>query len=114
MTRFEQMMRSYESIHQSPINRAIHAIGIPMIMVSLVGLAALLRAPVSAPLAPYADAATLLVVAASAIVFSWSLRAGLGFLALALACLVGSRLIAAHVGVSAPWVFAIGFVAGWA
>jgi uncharacterized membrane protein YGL010W len=115
MTPFERMFRSYESIHESPINRLIHAIGIPMIMVSLLGLADLLRAPALAPIGVTTTAATLLVLVTSAIVFSWSLRAGLGYLALALACAFAAQFIAAQIGdARAPLVFALGFVAGWA
>jgi uncharacterized membrane protein YGL010W len=115
MTSFERMFRSYESIHQSPVNRLIHAIGIPMIMVSILGLAGLLQTPVLASVGASASAATAMVIATSVIVFSWSVRAGLGYLALALACAFAAQVIAAHVGEArAPWVFAVGFVTGWA
>lgn len=33
MTDFNRIMASYESIHRSPANRALHAIGIPMIAI---------------------------------------------------------------------------------
>ena len=115
MTSFECMFRSYESIHQSPVNRLIHAIGIPMIMVSSLGLAGLLHTPVLASIGASASAAAVLVIATSAIVFSWSLRAGLGYLALTLACAFAAQFIATHIGAAkTPWVFALVFVTGWA
>lgn len=109
MNYFEESLEGYGRIHRNPFNRALHAVGIPLIQFCALGLLGLVRGP-----SPLLSGATLLIAIAFVIIARHNLRAAVaqtGF-ALVLAYL---SILAAE-GRSLPeaiGMFGGGFVLGW-
>lgn len=114
MTDFNRIMASYESIHRSPANRALHAIGIPMIAISALGMLSLVRMSDHGA-ATLINGAAVAVAAASLVVTRWSVRAGIGFLAFStISCGIADAVATQCETAYAVTSFAATFVAGWA
>lgn len=114
MTHYQTILASYDSIHRSPLNRASHAIGIPLIMTSIIAALSYIH-PAGSAIANYINPSTALSIATVALVASWSRAAGLAYLGLVLACTAAAQaLIMRFNGWSAIGIIAGGFVLGWA
>ena len=113
MSHYETILATYDSIHRSPANRASHAIGIPLIVTSMIAAASYVGVPGDG-LWAFANLATVLTAIAVATVLSWSVLAGLAYLALMVACYAAAMALKAQLdGWMAAGVIAAGFVLGW-
>jgi uncharacterized membrane protein YGL010W len=110
MAAFARMMKDYESIHQHPANRLIHAIGIPAILIAVFGLCMQAHWPG----VRVAHSGWLLLFLTSAITTRWSIRAGLAYSLLAGACFwSASALLAVLNDAYQLGAFSGLFVTGW-
>jgi len=99
MQRIQSLFDDYAAYHQTPGNKAFHRLGIPMIMLSLIGMLARVK------LGPV-DAAMLLIVVAEIYYLTVEWRLG------ALMLLVSVAFY--FIGVALPlWVNVALFVLGW-
>ncbi len=113
MTHYQSILSSYDSIHRSPLNRASHAIGIPLIMTSIIAALSYFH-PSAGGVWHYANPATVLAVATVALVMSWSQAAGLAYLALVIGCTAVAQALITHLtGWSAVAIIAGGCALGW-
>jgi uncharacterized membrane protein YGL010W len=114
MSHYENILASYEAIHRSPLNRATHAIGIPLIVTSVIAVTSYVRLPGQGAW-EHANLATALAVLTVAIVLYWSRLAGLAYLILIAACYAVAHSVTTHFsGLTAAGIIAAGFVLGWA
>ena|SRR5438552_1116569 len=94
------LFADYASYHRTPGNKAFHRIGIPLIMLTLLGMLA------RVPIAPHLDAAMLLIVLAEVVYFILDWRLGAAMLVISAAFY--------FVGAVLPmWINIVLFVAGW-
>ena len=99
MQRIQSLFDDYAAYHQTPGNKAFHRLGIPMIMLSLIGMLARVK------LGPV-DAAMLLIVIAEIYYLTVEWRLG------ALMLLVSVAFY--FIGIALPlWVNVALFVLGW-
>ena len=99
MQKIDALFSDYAAYHQTPGNKAFHRLGIPMIMLSLIGMLARVK------LGP-ADAAMLLIVIAEIYYLTIEWRLG------ALMLLVSVAFY--FIGLALPlWVNVALFVLGW-
>jgi uncharacterized membrane protein YGL010W len=103
----EAWLEAYGESHQNPVNKALHWVCIPVIMVSLLALLSLLRTPV-----PGVHGGTLLVVGATVFYAALSIPLAVGM------ALIGAAMLAAAAGLAllpVPlWASAlVVFAAGW-
>lgn len=111
MATFSRLMQDYESIHKHPINRAIHAIGIPAIMVGVQGLGALAHVPG----APWLNVGSALIAITGFVTLRWSKVAGFAYIVLATSTAFVAAWIAAPLDVAGrALAFGSIFVCGWA
>jgi uncharacterized membrane protein YGL010W len=103
MQRIDRYFADYSSYHRDPRNELTHAIGIPMIVLSVVMLSANLSIG-------SVDVAWLLIVATSAFYVSLNVPLGLAMAAI----LVGFHLLGVSVLGAGPLVAVALFVVGWA
>ncbi|MGH8455264.1 MAG: Mpo1-like protein [Nevskiales bacterium] len=113
MSTLDQLLHDYSAIHRHPVNQALHAIGIPLILASGAGLLQALPAVtlLGQPLAPIWLATALLVREMGR--WSWPIAGGIAAWLLAAAALAEWAL---HVGVTPGGLAAVsgaGFVAAW-
>lgn len=114
MSHYENILASYDAIHRSPLNRATHAIGIPLIVTSVIAVTSYVRLPGQGAW-EHANLATALAVLTVAIVLYWSRLAGLAYLILIAACYAVAHSVTTHFsGLTAAGIIAAGFVLGWA
>jgi uncharacterized membrane protein YGL010W len=94
------LFADYATYHQTRGNKAFHRIGIPLIMLTLLGMLA------RVPIAPHVDAAMLLIAAAEVVYFILDWRLGAAMLVVSIAFY--------FVGALLPmWINIVLFVAGW-
>ena len=94
------LFSDYAAYHQTQGNKAFHRIGIPLIMLTLLGMLA------RVPIAPHIDAAMLLIAAAEVVYFILDWRLGAAMLVVSIAFY--------FVGALLPmWINIVLFVAGW-
>jgi uncharacterized membrane protein YGL010W len=94
------LFADYATYHQTPGNKAFHRIGIPLIMLTLLGMLA------RVPIAPHVDAAMLLIAVAEVVYFILDWRLGAAMLVVSTAFY--------FVGALLPmWINIVLFVAGW-
>jgi uncharacterized membrane protein YGL010W len=108
MSRFDRYLADYGRYHADARNEATHAIGIPIIVLSILMLAA--RAELFSIGGVPVDLAAIVAIAAT--IFYVTLNVGLGVamgVVLALLYLIATRIL----GASIPIAIAL-FVAGWA
>jgi uncharacterized membrane protein YGL010W len=110
MSKFTRILHTYEVIHQVPANRLSHAIGIPIIMVAIIGLGVMFDVDGIAHL----NGGVILVLATFAIAYSWSWRAAAAYLPVVAATYaVGFWAQGQFDQGTAALVFAAAFVGGW-
>jgi uncharacterized membrane protein YGL010W len=113
MSHYENILASYDAIHRSPLNRATHAIGIPLIVTSVIAVTSYVRLPGQGAW-EHANLATALAVLTVAIVLYWSRLAGFAYLILIAACYAVAHSVTTHFsGLTAAGIIAAGFVLGW-
>jgi uncharacterized membrane protein YGL010W len=112
MRSYARQVQAYEAIHVDRRNRALHAIGIPIILYSVLLAAAYLRAPgVGGKLA---HAGSLLVVTTTIVLLVRSRSAACWYLALMVPLLLCASLTADVLSPGPGVLCAIaGFVVGW-
>jgi len=94
------LFADYATYHRTPGNKAFHRIGIPLIMLTLLGMLA------RVPIGPHIDAAMLLIVLAEVVYFILDWRLGAAMLVISAAFY--------FVGALLPmWINIVLFVAGW-
>ena len=94
------LFADYATYHQTRGNKAFHRIGIPLIMLTLLGMLA------RVPIAPHVDAAMLLIAVAEVVYFILDWRLGAAMLVVSIAFY--------FVGAQLPiWINVVLFVAGW-
>ena len=114
MSHYEKTLATYDTIHRSPLNRASHAVGIPLIVTSVIAATSYVRLPGQGTW-EYASLATALAVLTVAIVLSWSRLAGFAYLILIVACYAAAHALTTCVGgLPAASAIVAGFVLGWA
>jgi uncharacterized membrane protein YGL010W len=108
-TGIQEQLATYDAIHRNPMNRAIHAIGIPIIMFSVLGAAALVGAGDG-----LLNGGTLLAIAGGFIIGRYDVRCGLaiGFFGLGLTLLAQALHAWGGTGTAAI-IYAAAFVLGW-
>ena len=72
MTYFEDRLADYDRIHRNPINRVLHAVGIPTIQLGVLGLLGLVKGP-----SPMVNGATALIAVGFIIMARYSIRAAI-------------------------------------
>jgi uncharacterized membrane protein YGL010W len=98
------LFADYASYHQTAGNKFFHRLGIPMIMLTLIGM--LTQVPLFTLATVRYDAAMFLIAAASAYYFVVEWRLALAMIAISVAFY--------FIGAAIPfWINAAGFVAGW-
>lgn len=113
MSHYENILANYDAIHRSPLNRATHAIGIPLIVTSVIAAASYVRLPGQRAW-EHANLATALAVLTGAVVLYWSRLAGLAYLILIAACYAVAHSLTTHfTGLTAAGIIAVGFALGW-
>jgi uncharacterized membrane protein YGL010W len=94
------LFADYATYHRTRGNKVFHRIGIPLIMLTLLGMLA------RVPIAPHVDAAMLLIAVAEVVYFILDWRLGAAMLVVSIAFY--------FVGVLLPiWINVVLFVAGW-
>jgi uncharacterized membrane protein YGL010W len=94
------LFADYATYHQTRGNKAFHRLGIPLIMLTLLGMLA------RVPIAPHIDAAMLLIALAEVVYFILDWRLGAAMLVVSAAFyFVG--------GLLPMWINIVLFVAGW-
>lgn len=113
MSHYENILAAYDTIHRSPLNRASHAVGIPLIVTSVIAATSYVRLPGQGAW-EYANLATALAVLTVAVVLSWSRLAGLAYLMLIGGCYAAAHALTTQVtGLPAAAIIAAGFLLGW-
>ena len=79
MRSVQDWLDAYGESHQNPINKKIHWVCVPLIMLSLLGLLWMLKIPVLHN-STYCNAATVLIFLVSIYYFRLSIQMGLGML----------------------------------
>ena len=79
MNSVQDWLEAYGESHQNPINKKIHWICVPLIMLSLLGLLWMLEIPISDKFI-YSNGATLLITLVSIYYFRLSISMGIGML----------------------------------
>ena len=79
MNSVQDWLEAYGESHQNPVNKKIHWICVPLIMLSLLGLLWTLEIPVSDQF-KYSNGATLLIALVSIYYFRLSISMGIGML----------------------------------
>lgn len=106
--RYARMLEAYEAIHRSPANRALHAIGIPTIMISLIGLASLVGGP------GHANGGAALALVTTGVTLAWSWRAALAYTPLAGLCYAVALALGGDAGTASSGLgYAAAFAGGW-
>lgn len=104
MQSIEALFADYASFHQTAGNKTFHRLGIPMIMLSLIGM--LTQVPLFTAGTVRYDLAMLLIAAASAYYFVIEWRLALAMIAISIAFY--------FIGAAIPfWINAALFVVGW-
>jgi uncharacterized membrane protein YGL010W len=94
------LFADYATYHQTPGNKAFHRIGIPLIMLTLIGMLA------RVVIAPHVDAAMVLIAVAEVVYLILDWRLGMAMLVVSVAFY--------FVGAMLPlWINVVLFVAGW-
>jgi uncharacterized membrane protein YGL010W len=113
MTPVTELLGEYAADHRNPVNQQLHAVCVPLIVVSLIGLLWSIPVPAAAGgLPPYVNWATLGLVLALAWYLRLSVPLGLG---MAIALALGLAVVGALAGLQAPlWLTSAAiFVIGW-
>lgn len=113
MQSLEQLLHDYGQIHSHPVNRALHGLGIPLIMLGSLGLLHLLPAVQVA--GHVLDPLVAGVILASLALGRWSWRLTLGIQAAALIAFVSLAACLEMAGLALQWQAAIwggGVIAG--
>ena len=79
MNSIQDWLEAYGESHQNPINKKIHWVCVPLIMLSLLGLLWTLEIPISDQF-EYSNGATLLIALVSIYYFRLSISMGIGML----------------------------------
>jgi len=113
MRTVQNWLAEYGESHRNPVNKAIHWICVPLIMLSLVGLLWDIPRPDSfVALSPYLNWATLALTAAVLYYFALSVRLGAGMLVVAMALCILVQTLAALPW--ALWIMSVTiFVGAW-
>src|ERR1700694_918428 len=94
------LFADYATYHRTPGNKMFHRVGIPLIMLSLIGMLA------RVPIAPHVDVAMLLIAVAEVVYLILDWRLGVAMLVVSIAFY--------FVGALLPlWINVVLFVAGW-
>jgi len=109
---YSTILNTYESIHRNPINRAIHAVGIPAIITSILGIMALIPTGVSVGDVDLSGAEIISIVTLL-ITLSWAWRAALAFAPILTGCYVLANSISFDSMLSSAGVWGAVFVIGW-
>jgi uncharacterized membrane protein YGL010W len=105
----EHELAVYDAIHRSPGNRMIHAIGIPVIMFSIGGAAALIGQSDG-----FFNGGMLLGLVVGAVIGRYDFKCGIALTLFSWTLTFGAQLIHARLGtVNAAIVYAAAFVIGW-
>ncbi|MCA3643358.1 MAG: DUF962 domain-containing protein [Methylobacterium sp.] len=120
MSPFDTMLAEYDRIHKNTTNRIFHAFGIPMVMLSVVGLAGFISLSLNGINLPNGDPlglslAPLLVIYVSLWTFKLSRRAGLAMALFSGFLWIGAIELRRWLGDEMAAIsFASLFVGGWA
>jgi uncharacterized membrane protein YGL010W len=102
-------LTAYDAIHRSPGNRLIHAIGIPVIMFSVAGAAALIGQPDGV-----LNGGMFLGLVVGGIIGRYDLKCGVALTLLSWALTFAAQALHAQVGTTnAALIYAAAFVIGW-
>jgi uncharacterized membrane protein YGL010W len=109
MTYFEDRLAGYDRIHRDPLNRALHAVGIPTIQFGVLGLFGLVKGPL-----PFLTGATLLIAIGFVVMARYSLRAAIAQTLLALfIAYVAAAVAEGRSALGSAGIFLSAFVIGW-
>lgn len=109
----DQWFQEYGVSHQNPTNKLIHAVCVPLIMVSVLALIAEMPRPVWMDAIPFLNWASLLVAASMIFYLRLSVPLALGMLAFSIAVLIGLREYS-RMNISPLWQAAlVMFVVAW-
>jgi uncharacterized membrane protein YGL010W len=109
MRGIEPELATYDSIHRNPLNRAIHAVGIPVIMFSVLGAAALLGQSDGV-----LNGALPLILICAGIIGRYSLRCGIALALFSSGLTLIAQALHGQVGtINAAIIYAAAFVVGW-
>jgi uncharacterized membrane protein YGL010W len=104
----------YDAIHRHPVNRILHAVGIPVIMFSMLGTAALFRWPGGGLTTQIINGGTFIAVLCGLVIGRRGFQCGVALAAFALVLTWGALALEATVGcMAAAAIYAGAFVIGW-
>jgi uncharacterized membrane protein YGL010W len=105
----ENELATYDAIHRNPINRMIHAVGIPVIMFSVLGFAALVGEHDG-----IMNGATPLIIVGGTIIGRYDIRCGVALALLSMILVVCAQILHARTGTqTAAMIYGAAFVLGW-
>lgn len=113
MAPLDGLLAEYAADHQNPVNRRLHTICVPVIVISLVGLLWSMPVPAALSLPPAVNWATVTVVALAVWYLRRSVALGLGMcaaLAAALAVVAALDRLATPLWLASLAIFAVGWV----
>jgi uncharacterized membrane protein YGL010W len=105
----ERELETYDAIHRNPINRMIHAVGIPVIMFSVLGFAALVGEHDG-----IMNGATPLIIVSGTIIGRYDIRCGVALSLFSMILVVCAQILHARTGTqTAAMIYGAAFVLGW-
>jgi uncharacterized membrane protein YGL010W len=99
----------YDAIHRNPVNRMIHAVGIPVIMFSVLGFAALLGEPNG-----MMNGAMLMILVCGTIIGRYDIKCGLALSLFSIMLVACAQFVHARTGtLTAALIYGAAFLGGW-